>query len=70
MPDGQSPEPGWLGGELHGKKGWFPEAYAERVEASQDAFANDNAFSNSAAAIGAPAETVHIVGTEMKRTLE
>lgn len=69
VPDGQSSEPGWLGGELHGKKGWFPEAYAERVEASQDAFVND-AFSNSAAAIGTPTETVHIVGTEMKRTLE
>ena len=27
---GQDHEPGWLGGELNGKVGWFPEAYAER----------------------------------------
>ena len=26
----QEHEPGWLGGELNGKIGWFPEAYAER----------------------------------------
>ncbi|XP_054706164.1 intersectin-1-like [Uloborus diversus] len=70
VPDGQSSEPGWLGGELHGKKGWFPEAYAECLEASEDAFAEENAFTNSTATIGAPTETVHIVGTEMKRTLE
>ena len=25
----QPHEPGWLGGELNGKVGWFPEAYAE-----------------------------------------
>ncbi|CAL1275959.1 unnamed protein product [Larinioides sclopetarius] len=70
VPDGQSSEPGWLGGELHGKKGWFPEAYAEKIEPSQDTAEIENAFTNSAAAIGAPTETVHIVGTEMKRTLE
>ena len=28
---GQDHEPGWLGGELNGKVGWFPEAFAERV---------------------------------------
>ena len=28
---GQEHEPGWLGGELRGKVGWFPEAYADRV---------------------------------------
>ena len=27
----QPHEPGWLGGELDGKVGWFPEAYAEPV---------------------------------------
>merc|ERR1712223_1321818 len=27
----QDHEPGWLGGELAGKVGWFPEAFAERV---------------------------------------
>ena len=27
---GQDHEPGWLGGELDGKVGWFPEAFAER----------------------------------------
>jgi len=29
---GQDHEPGWLGGELDGKLGWFPEAYVERVD--------------------------------------
>ena len=34
---GQDHEPGWLGGELNGKVGWFPEAYAERyVEGATD----------------------------------
>jgi hypothetical protein len=28
---GQEHEPGWLGGQLRGQVGWFPEAYAERV---------------------------------------
>jgi len=28
---GQDHEPGWLGGQLNGKVGWFPESYAERV---------------------------------------
>merc|ERR1719422_1630503 len=28
---GQDHEPGWLGGELNGSVGWFPEAYAEKV---------------------------------------
>ena len=27
---GQDHEPGWLGGELNGNVGWFPEAYAEK----------------------------------------
>ena len=34
---GQDHEPGWLGGELDGKVGWFPESYAERhVEGATD----------------------------------
>ena len=28
---GQPHEPGWLGGELDGKVGWFPETYVEKV---------------------------------------
>jgi hypothetical protein len=28
---GQPHEPGWLGGELDGKVGWFPEAYVEKA---------------------------------------
>ena len=31
---GQDHEPGWLGGELNGKVGWFPEAYVERADAA------------------------------------
>ena len=31
----QPHEPGWLGGELDGKVGWFPEAYAEPVSKHQ-----------------------------------
>lgn len=27
-------EPGWKGGELNGKCGWFPEAYVEKIEES------------------------------------
>merc|ERR1719427_2183199 len=34
---GQDHEPGWLGGDINGKVGWFPEAFAERVvEGSTD----------------------------------
>ena len=32
----QDHEPGWLGGELAGKVGWFPEAFAERVVEGSD----------------------------------
>ena len=31
---GQPHEPGWLGGELNGKVGWFPEAYVELADAA------------------------------------
>lgn len=71
--DSQSSEPGWLGGELHGKKGWFPEAYAERIDSPQEskiADAGIDGFTSSAAALGSQTETIQIVGTEMKRTLE
>ncbi|XP_065185638.1 intersectin-1-like isoform X1 [Sycon ciliatum] len=29
-----TPEPGWLGGELNGKKGWFPQSYVSVLPAS------------------------------------
>lgn len=29
--ESQTGEPGWLGGELKGKTGWFPANYAERI---------------------------------------
>lgn len=28
----ENAEPGWLGGELRGQTGWFPEAYCEPIE--------------------------------------
>ena len=31
----QPHEPGWLGGELNGKVGWFPEAYAEPLKSGE-----------------------------------
>ena len=34
---GQPHEPGWLGGELNGNVGWFPEAYVELATASSTA---------------------------------
>ncbi|NXP16980.1 ITSN1 protein, partial [Scytalopus superciliaris] len=32
--ESQTGEPGWLGGELKGKTGWFPANYAERIPES------------------------------------
>ncbi|KAM4699922.1 intersectin-1 isoform 1-T1 [Discoglossus pictus] len=33
--ESQTGEPGWLGGELKGKTGWFPANYAERMPESE-----------------------------------
>ncbi|XP_029821753.1 intersectin-1 [Manacus vitellinus] len=33
--ESQTGEPGWLGGELKGKTGWFPANYAERIPDSE-----------------------------------
>uniref|UniRef100_A0A8C5N098 Intersectin-1 n=1 Tax=Leptobrachium leishanense TaxID=445787 RepID=A0A8C5N098_9ANUR len=33
--ESQNGEPGWLGGELKGKTGWFPANYAERLPESE-----------------------------------
>ncbi|XP_060090296.1 intersectin-1 isoform X1 [Heteronotia binoei] len=33
--ESQTGEPGWLGGELKGKTGWFPANYAERISESE-----------------------------------
>lgn len=33
--ESQTGEPGWLGGELKGKTGWFPANYAERLPESE-----------------------------------
>ncbi|XP_060608466.1 intersectin-1-like isoform X3 [Ruditapes philippinarum] len=39
-------EPGWRGGEMNGKCGWFPEAYVEKVEeSSQSVFQSSDATS-------------------------
>ncbi|XP_064627366.1 intersectin-1-like isoform X4 [Lineus longissimus] len=32
MNDQAGAEPGWMGGEMNGKSGWFPEAYVEKIE--------------------------------------
>ncbi|XP_077540159.1 dynamin associated protein 160 isoform X4 [Haemaphysalis longicornis] len=67
--ENQHGEPGWLGGELQGKTGWFPESYVEKVVTSPVGgfLPTDDEGATPAAAA---AETVHIVGTEMKMTLE
>lgn len=33
--ESQTGEPGWLGGELKGKTGWFPANYAEKLSESE-----------------------------------
>lgn len=33
--EAQTGEPGWLGGELKGKTGWFPANYAEKIPESE-----------------------------------
>ncbi|XP_061545327.1 intersectin-1 isoform X1 [Phycodurus eques] len=33
--ESQTGEPGWLGGELRGRTGWFPANYAERIPESE-----------------------------------
>ncbi|XP_022081647.1 intersectin-1-like isoform X2 [Acanthaster planci] len=46
----ENAEPGWLGGELNGKTGWFPENYAERIDDEEVKPTNDlgwASFSNS-----------------------
>lgn len=35
MDESQTGEPGWLGGELKGKTGWFPANYAEKIHESE-----------------------------------
>lgn len=35
MDESQTGEPGWLGGELKGKTGWFPANYAEKILESE-----------------------------------
>ncbi|XP_038078610.1 intersectin-1-like [Patiria miniata] len=37
----ENAEPGWLGGELNGKTGWFPENYAERIDDEEVKPSND-----------------------------
>ncbi|KAL0203169.1 hypothetical protein M9458_001187, partial [Cirrhinus mrigala] len=33
--ESQTGEPGWLGGEIKGKTGWFPANYAEKIPESE-----------------------------------
>lgn len=54
----QNADPGWLGGEFEGKVGWFPEAYAEREDASAAAAATlaaDSVAPEAAVSADAPA---------------
>ena len=48
VPDEQTgAEPGWMGGEREGHKGWFPKDYVEKLpdsEQSSHNFAIQNAF--------------------------
>lgn len=64
----QNAEPGWLGGELKGKTGWFPAAYVEPIVADGGSSEHADADGMTSPASGTE-ETVHIVGTEMKMTL-
>ncbi|KAG1699640.1 Intersectin-1 [Nymphon striatum] len=72
VPAEQHAEPGWLGGELKGKTGWFPAAYVECVDSASktdESVANATNSDGIASPASGIEETVHIVGTEMKMTL-
>jgi len=43
--DQSGAEPGWKGGEMNGKCGWFPEAYVEKMEDSSQAESSANDLS-------------------------
>jgi hypothetical protein len=46
VPDDQTgAEEGWIGGEMNGKKGWFPRDYVEKLPETQSSQAN--AFGNA-----------------------
>eukprot|EP00096_Caligus_rogercresseyi_P015547 TRINITY_DN799_c0_g1_i6.p1 TRINITY_DN799_c0_g1~~TRINITY_DN799_c0_g1_i6.p1 ORF type:complete len:898 (+),score=300.51 TRINITY_DN799_c0_g1_i6:905-3598(+) len=56
---GQDHEPGWLGGELNGRVGWFPEAYAEKVtEGGLQPIAEEDSVSSSTNTLAPPIPAV------------
>lgn len=65
--ESQTGEPGWLGGELKGKTGWFPANYAEKIPenevpasvkpAVEAAAAPKVSVHETATSLGAPAST-------------
>ncbi|XP_071609923.1 intersectin-1 isoform X3 [Heliangelus exortis] len=65
--ESQTGEPGWLGGELKGKTGWFPANYAEKIPESEvpasvkpaveAAAAPKVSVHETTASLGAPAST-------------
>uniref|UniRef100_A0A8B9L5U3 Intersectin-1 n=1 Tax=Astyanax mexicanus TaxID=7994 RepID=A0A8B9L5U3_ASTMX len=52
--ESQTGEPGWLGGEIKGKTGWFPANYAEKIPESEVP------LNLRASATSAPTETVPV----------
>ncbi|KAK3098160.1 hypothetical protein FSP39_016770 [Pinctada imbricata] len=71
VPDDQTgAEPGWMGGEVDGRKGWFPKDYVEKLpdsqqhEQSSQNFAIENAFSSGAMTSGSGSGTGQLGTTE------
>merc|ERR1739848_377714 len=67
---GQPHEPGWLGGELNGKVGWFPEAYVELASApSSAAISTLQPIAEESAASSLTSNVAEKVEAQMARVL-
>nr|XP_006811485.1 PREDICTED: intersectin-2-like [Saccoglossus kowalevskii] len=62
----QNAEPGWLGGELNGKTGWFPENYAEKI----GSFSPVNTAVAAAAAVETSATTTPTFSQEPSELID